>query len=177
MTTSASGKSKLIRACVAAVLLNGAMLLSTTVHAKVDDHVQQALALTNAGRSADAYNLLLPELAQRASDPDFNYAYGLAALDSGHVADAILAFQRVLAVRPGNVEARAEIARAYALSGDVDTARAQFDTVLQDPTLPDPVRQRFTRLVRDYSKTINGSNANLSFDSALVLSLSATYRF
>ena len=42
--------------------------------------------------------------------------------------------------------ARAEIARVYALSGDVDTARAQFDTVLQDPSLPDPVRQRFTRM-------------------------------
>jgi tetratricopeptide (TPR) repeat protein len=160
--TSASSQRKLIRACVAAALLNCTVVLPTTVHAKVDDRVQQALALTKAGRCADAYNLLLPDLGVRASDPDFNYAYGLAGLDSGHIADAILAFQRVLAVRPGNAEARAEIARAYALSGDVDTARAQFDTVLQDPTLPDPVRQRFTRLVRDYSKTINGSNANLT---------------
>lgn len=162
MTTRTSSKGKSIRACIVALLLSGAVVLPTTAHAKVDDHIRQALALTNAGHGADAYALLLPELAARANDADFNYAYGLAALDSGHVAEAILAFQRVLAVRPGNAEARAEIARAYAMSGDVDTARAQFDTVLQDPTLPDPVRQRFTRLVRDYSKTINGSNANLT---------------
>ena len=160
--TSTFSNRRPLRACIAAVLLNCALILPTAVHAKVDDHVQQALALTKVGHSADAYNLLLPELGVRANDPDFNYAYGLAALDSGHFADAILAFQRVLAVHPGDAEARSEIARAYALSGDVDTARAQFDTVLQDPTLPDPVRQRFTRLVRDYSKTINGSNSNLT---------------
>jgi Surface lipoprotein assembly modifier len=68
----------------------------------------------------------------------------------------------VLAVQPNNAEARAELARAYAVSGDVDTAKAQFDTVLQDPTLPDPVRQRFTTLSQAYSEQITGSGSDVS---------------
>jgi len=51
---------------------------------------------------------------------------GLAAVDSGHVPDAILAFQRVLAITPGQAQARAELACAYALSGDIETARFEF---------------------------------------------------
>ena len=162
MTTKIHTKSAFLRRLIGSAALGAAFAIAPAVHAEVDGNVSQALALTKAGHGAEAYALLVPELAKRASDVDFNYVYGLAALDSGHVADAILAFQRVLAIQPGNAEARAEIARAYALSGDVDTARAQFDTVLQDPSLPDPVRQRFTQLVQNYSKTISGSNSNLT---------------
>lgn len=68
----------------------------------------------------------------------------------------------MLAKNPKSAEARAEIARVYALSGDVDTARAQFDTVLQDPTLPDPVRQRFTRMVKDYDRQIGGGGSDVT---------------
>ncbi|MGB6319008.1 MAG: hypothetical protein WBG08_10245, partial [Litorimonas sp.] len=64
---------------------------------------------------------------------------------------------------PGNAQARAELARAYALAGDIDTARDQFDTVVADPSLPDPVRQRFDRLVRDYSRAIEGASSVSGF--------------
>ncbi len=132
------------------------------VFATTDSLVKDAISLDHEGKPDAAYALLSSHLAERATDIDFNYALGLAALDSKHIADAILAFQRVLAVNPNNAEARAEIARAYALSGDIDTARAQFDTVLQDPSLPDPVRQRFTQMVRDYSKQIKGTNSDIT---------------
>lgn len=130
--------------------------------ATVDPAVAQATALDRQGKAAEALALLTPQLGKRASDPDFNYALGLAALDSGHVAEAILALQRVLAAQPDNAEARAELARAYALAGDVDTARAQFDTVLQDPSLPDPVRQRFSALVHGYTRQISGGGKDVT---------------
>jgi tetratricopeptide (TPR) repeat protein len=130
--------------------------------AAVDTLISQALDLHQHGKAGEAYVLLNTKLAQRASDPDYNYALGLAALDSGHVAEAILAFQRVLALQPNNAEARSELARAYALTGDVDTAKAQFDTVLQDPSLPDPVRQRFSQMVKGYSKQITGKGKDVS---------------
>jgi hypothetical protein len=139
-----------------------ACALAAPARAEVDETVKQALALHGAGKAEEAYRLLQPQAEKRAGDPDFDYALGLAAADSGHRGEALLALQRVLALQPNNAAARAEIARVYAMSGDVDTARAQFDTVLQDPSLPDPVRQRFTRMVRDYDKQIAGGGSDLS---------------
>ena len=124
--------------------------------------IEQATTLLQQGKAVEAYALLRPALADQAGDPGFNYAFGLAALDSGRTAEAILAFQRVLAVKPDMVEARAELARAYAMAGDVDTARAQFNTVLQDPSLPDPVRQRFTTLERSFAKQIAGGGSDVT---------------
>lgn len=156
-------KQGLLRSLTLGATALGLVLsLATPAHAEIDAPVAQALELHRAGKAEDAYQLLLPLADQRAGDPDFDYALGLAAADSGHHGEAILAFQRVLARNPHSAEARAEIARVYALSGDVDTARAQFDTVLQDPSLPDPVRQRFTRMVRDYDKQIAGGGSDVT---------------
>lgn len=152
------------------ILLYRSLLLTTVVlcsghsaaYAATDALITDAMSLDHAGKPDAAYSMLNAHLSERATDPDFNYALGLAALDSKHIAESILAFQRVLAVNPNNAEARSEIARAYALSGDIDTARAQFDTVLQDPSLPDPVRQRFTQMVRDYSRQIKGTESDVT---------------
>jgi hypothetical protein len=74
----------------------------------------------------------------------------------------IIALQRVLAIQPDNAQARAELARAYALAGDIDTAREQFATVVDDPSLPDPVRQRFTGFVRQFDRAIAGGGSDVS---------------
>ncbi len=124
--------------------------------AEVDGNVTAALALIQQGRAGQAYEALRPLLRQRAGDPDYDFALGLAAADSGRPAEAITAFQRVLSVQPDNAQAQAELARAYALAGDADTARSLFDTVVQDPSLPDPVRQRFNGLIRDMERQISG---------------------
>jgi predicted Zn-dependent protease len=115
-----------------------------------------ARAAQAAGQAGRAYELLAPLADARAGDPAFDYALGLAAVDSGRPSEAIVALQRVLAVQPNNGPARAELARAYAAIGDIDTARAEFDTVVGDPSIPDPVRQRFSRLVRDFDRQIAG---------------------
>ncbi|MBX3566335.1 MAG: DUF560 domain-containing protein [Sphingomonas sp.] len=130
--------------------------------AQSDALVQQAMALQAQGKSGDAYQLLAPQANSRAGDPDFDYVLGLAAADSGRFAEAIAALQRVLAVQPANSQARAEIARVYALAGDIDTARTEFDTVNNDPTVPDPVRQRLGKLVRDYDKAIGGGGSDVT---------------
>ncbi len=108
------------------------------------------------------YQALAAHEAAKAGDPAFDYALGVAAADSGHFGAAIIAFQRVLAVQPTHAQARAELARAYAMAGDIDTARAQFATVVDDPSLPDPVRQRFTGFVRQFDKQIKGGGSDLS---------------
>ena len=115
---------KLLRSLTLGATAIGALALAAPAYAEVDAVVTQALDLHRAGKAEEAYRLLLPLADRRAGDPDFDYALGLAAADSGHHGEAILAFQRVLAKNPNSAEARAEIARVYALSGDVDTARA-----------------------------------------------------
>ncbi|TKD49884.1 tetratricopeptide repeat protein [Sphingomonas baiyangensis] len=108
------------------------------------------------------YRALEAQVATRAGDPAFDYELGTAAVDAGRHGDAIIAFQRVLAVQPDNAPARAELARAYAMAGDPDTARQQFGTVVDDPTIPDPVRQRFTRLVQQLDTQIAGGGSDIS---------------
>jgi tetratricopeptide (TPR) repeat protein len=108
------------------------------------------------------FQQLAAEETAKAGDPGFDYALGMAAADSGHFGAAIIAFQRVLAVQPGHAQARAELARAYAMAGDIDTARAQFATVVDDPSLPDPVRQRFTGFVRQFDRQIKGGGSDVS---------------
>ncbi len=112
--------------------------------------------------SAASYGDLNAQLNDRAADPAFNYALGLAALDSGRFGEAILAFQRVLAVQPDNVRAQAELARAYAMAGDVDTARAEFETVRGDPSIPDPVRNRIDGVVRQLDTAIAGGASEIT---------------
>ncbi|NCP19156.1 MAG: tetratricopeptide repeat protein [Erythrobacter sp.] len=123
-----------------------------------------AAAQQQAGSAeADAhYRELSRQIEQQAGDPAFDYAFAVAALDAGHYGEAIVALQRVLAVQPDNAPARAELARAYALSGDADTARQEFATVVDDPTLPDPVRQRFTGLISQLDRQIDGGGRDIS---------------
>ena len=48
------------------------------------------------------------------------------------------------------------------MAGDVDTARQEFATVVDDPSLPDPVRQRFTGFVRQFDKQMAGGGSDVS---------------
>ena len=132
------------------------------VMAKTDELVTRALSLHVEGKAPDAFDLLSPYEAERAGDPDFDYALGLAAADSGRSGRAIAALQRVLAVQPGNAQARAEIARVYAMAGDIDTAKTEFDTVIADPSLPDPVRQQLNSLSRKYGQAMRGGASRLT---------------
>ena len=134
------------------IALLAACLAASPARAATDPLVAQAARFLREGHPAEAYTLLTPLTDANAADADFDYLLGLAALDSGHTPEAILALQRALAVRPGFAQARAEIARAYALVGDVNTARREFSLVAGDPTIPDPVRQRFSGLVRGLDK-------------------------
>ena len=136
-------------------------VLATVTGAAVTAVPLAATAQDNAEAEA-AYARLAPQEAARAGHPDFDYAFAIAAIDAGHYGVAILALQRVLAVEPGHAAARAELARAYALAGDIDTARQQFATVVDDPSLPDPVRQRFTGFVRQFDRQIAGGGDDVS---------------
>lgn len=105
------------------------LLLSSTALAVEDDLVMQADRLLKGGKAQKAYTLLLPHQSERAGDPDYDYRLGMAALDSGKPNEAIFALERVLAVKPDHLQARAEIARAYLAVGETATSKQEFETV------------------------------------------------
>jgi tetratricopeptide (TPR) repeat protein len=94
-----------------------------------DQLTDEAMALLNTNKSSAAYALLEPQESARAGDAGYDFLLGLAALEVGQNTRAVFALERVLAMEPNNVRARAEIARAYLALGEVETARQEFETV------------------------------------------------
>jgi outer membrane protein len=113
---------------------------------RADALTDQAKRLLAQKQPKQAYNLLLPQEAARAGDPEFDYLLGVAALDSGDRERAVFALERVLAVQPNNHLARAEIARAYLEMGERDTARREFETVRRQP-IPENAKATIDRFL------------------------------
>jgi tetratricopeptide (TPR) repeat protein len=109
-----------------------------------DQVLDQARKLLDGKRAKEAYDLLRPLEAKRAGEIEYDYLLGIAALDAGDAQSAIFALERVLAVNPNYLQARAEIARAYFVLGEKENARREFRTVrAQNP--PDAARQTIDR--------------------------------
>ena len=99
-----------------------------------DPDLATAAALLKAGRAAEAFAYLEPFEDAQAGNPDFDYVFGLAALDAGNPGRATLALERVLAVNPNFAGARIDMARAYFALGDFARAKDEFRAVLgQNP--------------------------------------------
>jgi len=105
------------------------LLMSTGLPSLADDLLARARALQEAGRAQEAIDLLLPEQSARAGEVEYDYLLGVTALDLGRNTEAVFALERVLAVQPDNVAARAQIARAYYNLKEFETARREFETV------------------------------------------------
>lgn len=118
-----------------------------------DQTLMTASALIKSGDSKAAYNLLEPLESERSGDMDFDYLFGIAAIDSGNVTRGVFALERVLAVDPGNAEARAEIARAYYQLGENETAKAEFQSVLEQQP-PEDAKQVINKFLSAIDKNL-----------------------
>ena len=94
--------------------------------------------------------------ANLAGDPGFDYLLGIAAMDSGHLTHSIFAPERVLAVEPDNLLARAEIARVYLMLGEVRTSQQEFETVSKSENLVADFGKG--TVVLNMDMTVNGTN-------------------
>ncbi len=100
-------------------------------------HDSAARQLAQSGRGADAlYRYLVPLEGQYAGDPDYDYALGTSALDSGRLSHAVFVLQRAVAARPRFAGARMELARAYFELGDNESARREFAILEKDNPPP-----------------------------------------
>lgn len=127
-----------------------------------DDVVLQAKQLLDRGNAQAAYNLLVPLQSARAGDPDFDYILGSAALELGKNTEAVFALERVLAVKPNNAQARAQIARAYYNLKETEGAKREFENVKKqdiprDVSLTiDRFLDAITRIEESQRTTIHG---------------------
>lgn len=161
-----------LRAGLAAVLL----LALQMPLAQADTLTDQARLLLDAGKPVQAFALLEAQESNRAGEPYYDFLLGLAALDVGQNTRAVFALERVLAVEPNHVRARAEIARAYLALGEADTARKEFETV-QKQGVPADVSltlERYisaARQVQNQSKTTSNGylELTLGYDTNLNL--------
>jgi hypothetical protein len=124
-------------------------------------------------------------------NPAFDFYFGVAAVDSGHAGEGVLALERYIINHPGNREAQLELARGYFILGDYIRAREEFSAVLKiNPPRDvatnierylDAIRSResvyrttagaFLEYGIGYDNNVNGgvSNANISLPGIGVL--------
>lgn len=130
------------RATRGGALLLIALLGVSLAHA--DELTDRIRALTEAGQANTALELAEQSLGEREGDADFDFAYGLAALDAGQSSSGVFALERVLQQQPENLRARIELARGLYLLQQYEEARKEFQQVL-DADPPGNVRDNIDR--------------------------------
>ena len=132
--------------------------------------VNEVQRLHANGDAEAAYAMALALSEENSGEPDFDFIFGLAALDSGHIGEAVLALERVVLLRPDDLRARLEVARAYYAAGEWDNARAQFDFVMEK----NPPANVQTR-IRDYVQAIETQLQNLVWRNEATVALETGY--
>lgn len=136
-----------LKQCLCAVLIAMPVLTLAAETAVVDE----ATRLIKAGDYQAAYTLLEPLESENAGNPKFDYLFGIAALEVRQATRAVFALERVLAIEPQNAQARSEIAKAHLLLGETDTAKAEFNNVLE-ASPPDDVKVAINKFMTQIDK-------------------------
>jgi tetratricopeptide (TPR) repeat protein len=101
-----------------------AISFSTLAIALQDANVVVAETLINKGDFKGAYQLLEPLEIARAGDADYDYVFGVAAVESSNAARGVIALERVLAKNNSHKNARAELDKARLALGTTEPAEA-----------------------------------------------------
>jgi len=97
---------------------------------------QLAKLLTETGRSAEALTILAP-LASGSADADVLNAYGIALSEAGQSRDAVVQFERALALDPNNAPAYQNLGIAALRANDHRKAEEKLNRALElNPRLP-----------------------------------------
>ena len=111
------------RACSALLL---AVLGFASASAWADPQVlERARRLLADSNPKQAYMELMA-VQNLSGTPEYDYLLGVAALDSSRFDEAIIAFERVLALNPAHAGAQLDLGRAYFALGSYDLAEAAF---------------------------------------------------
>ena len=92
---------------------------------------RQVAELLQRQQHQPAYEIAVQHLSEEEGDPDFDFYYGLAALETGRAEEASFVFERLVTLYPENDRFRLEYARAlYQIKRHAE-AETQFRLVLE----------------------------------------------
>ncbi|MEX2353164.1 MAG: tetratricopeptide repeat protein [Gammaproteobacteria bacterium] len=141
-------------------------LMFSAVSVAADELTDEAQTLVDQGRHDDAFNLLIADIEESAGTPEYDLLLGIAALESGRPTQAVFAFERVLAVEPGNTRARLELARAYYEMGENEAAREEF-SYAGTQQVPQSVRQTIEEYLTSIDSRLSRGDSRSYFDMYL----------
>lgn len=95
---------------------------------------------------AEAYQLASQHIDELEGDAEFDFLYGLSALQSGELQAALFSFERLSASYPQVQRYRLELARSYFYLGNLDEAKQQFNKVLASNP-PDAVKNNIEKFL------------------------------
>ena len=96
-----------------------------------DDYSLERLISLFEQNPVQAYSYAAGHLVEQEGDPQFDYYYGVAAIDSGFASQGVFALERVLLLYPEEHAARLELARGYFILEEYARSRQEFETVMQ----------------------------------------------
>jgi len=140
--------------------------------AALDPAVENLNQLIIENRFSEAYALSKQMMDEFEGDPEFDFLYGVAALESGYPNEAVFAFERLAFTYPNQQRVKLELARAFYQTNNLIASRKLFNEVLaSNPT--ENVRtniQAFLERIEEKETTIAGSfhwyiNTNIGNDS------------
>ncbi|RTL57939.1 MAG: DUF560 domain-containing protein [Rhodocyclaceae bacterium] len=109
-------------------LLIAAFTGCVALRAAAQTPTQDIKALVEQGKPAEAY-ALGSQNPDFFGTPDFDFFFGIAAIDAGHADEGVLALERYLLLFPANARARLELARGYFVLGEDGRAKEEFENV------------------------------------------------
>lgn len=121
--------------------------------------------LIDSQRYAEAFNLGESLQREFGTQPEFDFLYGLAALETGRSGRAVLAFERVLMKSPRDHRARLHLARAYLKEGAQQRAHAELHLLLDDNPPAEIAAQARALLPAQPTRTRAFIEAGLGYDS------------
>ena len=126
------------------VLFLAAVPVAAQTETADEPDLELAEQLLREDRAQEAFDLLEPYEFDYAGNVKYDYLLGVAALASGQPERSTLIFERVLALDPGYLGVRLDLARSYFQLGDLARASREFQAVLAEEP-PADLRRRAER--------------------------------
>lgn len=147
------------------------LMSSLTLGQTPSPPVQELNTLIEAARYQDAYELANSNLELWEGDTDFDFLYGIAAIESGYANESVYAFERVANTAERNVtrqRARLELARAHLLTNNLAASETLFNEVLASNP-PENVRENIQAFLTLIDERKNNRQASFDFSIAPVI--------
>lgn len=152
-------------------LLIGAGQLALAASAQ-DPDIEHLNQLVAASRYEEAFNYSKQLMKEHEGEPEFDFLYGLTALEMGKPNEAVFALERITFTYPDQMRVKLELARAYYQINNFQAARKMFNDVLAtNPTENVKANIRiFLDLIEDKENNLAGNfdffvSTNIGSDS------------